>query len=133
MVESTGTRYSQLTESLAPVKHNQELYQANHNSLQQVVDGLAQQLQRVAANVETLVTNSAKQHQKMEGSNSQLVNPLYEEQHAIHTIAVWLNFPNSMELTQWVGYIVPISFLLTTGPILTLECFWRSFIWMARH
>ena len=55
MAEGAGTRYSQLAESLAAVKQNQKQCQQNHNSLQQVVEGLAHQLEMVASNVKALV------------------------------------------------------------------------------
>ena len=40
MAEGAGTRYSQLTESLAAVKQNQDQSQQNHQALQQMVQGL---------------------------------------------------------------------------------------------
>ncbi|RVW25712.1 hypothetical protein CK203_104706 [Vitis vinifera] len=88
MAEGTGTRYSQLAESLAAIKQNQEQYQQNHNSLQQVVEGLAHQLEVVASNVQTLVQMKTKHNSgDSEGSKRQMTNPLFEDNGGIQTRA----------------------------------------------
>ncbi|KAJ0037637.1 hypothetical protein Pint_22352 [Pistacia integerrima] len=93
MAEGIGTRYSQLAESLATVKQNQEQYQQNHNSLQQVVEGLAHQLEMVASNVETLVQMKTKHNSgDPAGSKRQMTNPLFEDNRGIQTRAVRLDF-----------------------------------------
>ncbi|KAL6316337.1 hypothetical protein AAG906_017972 [Vitis piasezkii] len=105
MAEGTGTRYSQLAESLAAVKQNQEQYQQNHNSLQQVVEGLAHQLEVVASNVETLVQMKTKHNSgDSEGSKRQMINPLFEDDGGIQTRAVRLDFPkfNGEDPSGWV-------------------------------
>ena len=51
MDEGASTRYSQLAESLASVKQNQDQTQQNHNALQHRVQGLAQKLDMVASHV----------------------------------------------------------------------------------
>ncbi|RVX03831.1 Transposon Tf2-8 polyprotein [Vitis vinifera] len=105
MVEGTGTRYSQLAESLAAVKQNQEQYQQNHNSLQQVVEGLAHQLEVVASNVQTLVQMKTKHNSgDSEGSKRQMTNPLFEDNGGIQTRAVRLDFPkfNGEDPSGWV-------------------------------
>jgi hypothetical protein len=90
MAEGAGTRYSQLAESLATVKQNQEQYQQNHNSLQQMVEGLAHQLEVVASNVKTLVQMKTVHNSgDPEGSTRQMTNPLFEDNGGIQT--------------QWVG------------------------------
>lgn len=94
MAEGAGTRYSQLAESLAAVKQNQEQYKKNHNSLQHMVEGLAQQLKVVASNVEALVQMKTKHDSDdPEGSNRQVNNPLFEDNGGIQTRAVRLDFP----------------------------------------
>jgi len=94
MAEGAGTRYSQLAESLAAVKQNQEQYQQNHNSLQQVVEGLAHQLEMVALNVKTLVQMKIVHNSgDPEGSTRQIINPLFEDNRGIQTRAVRLHFP----------------------------------------
>ena len=105
MAEGTGTRYSQLAESLAAVKQNQEQYQQNHNSLQQVVEGLAHQLEVVASNVQTLVQMKTKHNSgDSEGSKRQMTNPLFEDNGGIQTRAVRLDFPkfNGEDPSGWV-------------------------------
>ncbi|RVW59679.1 Transposon Tf2-8 polyprotein [Vitis vinifera] len=105
MAEGTGTRYSQLAESLAAVKQNQEQYQQNHNSLQQVVEGLAHQLEVVASNVQTLVQMKTKHNSgDSEGSKRQRTNPLFEDNGGIQTRAVRLDFPkfNGEDPSGWV-------------------------------
>lgn len=69
---------------------------------------MAQQLQRVAANVETLVTNSAKQLQKPESSSSHVVNLLYENQNVIHTKALPLDF-SKFDGTDLMGQAYPAN------------------------
>ncbi|KAJ0008031.1 hypothetical protein Pint_30812 [Pistacia integerrima] len=105
MAKGIGTRYSQLAKSSVVVKQNQEQSQQNHNSLQQVVEGLAHQLEAVASNVETLVqmkTNHNSSDPK--GSKRQMTNPLFEDNGGIQTCAVRLDFPkfNGEDPSGWV-------------------------------
>ena len=62
MAEGAGTRYSQLAESLAAIKQNQEQTRQNHQALQQLVQGLTQKLNVVASHVEALVQSRATQN-----------------------------------------------------------------------
>ena len=94
MAEGTGTRLSQLAESLASVKQNQDQSQQNMNTLQQIVQGLAQKLEVVATHVEALVqVKSAQNNGDPGGSSQQITNPLYEDNAGIQTRAVRLDFP----------------------------------------
>lgn len=54
---------------------------------------MAQQLQAVAANVESLVRIGGKSHmEQLEGLGQQVVNPLFEDRGVIQTRAICLDF-----------------------------------------
>ncbi|KAA8534844.1 hypothetical protein F0562_029940 [Nyssa sinensis] len=89
-----GTRYSQLADSLASVRQVQEAQQTTHESLQQTVDGLAQQLQVVATNLDNLVRQVGKRREEPStGRVAHNINPLFEDAGGIQTKAIRLEFP----------------------------------------
>jgi len=121
MAEGAGTRYSQLAESLASVKQNQDRYQQNHNALQQMVQGLAQKLDLITSHVEALVQMKAAQNTgDLGGSSQQITNPLFEDHGGIQTRTVRLVFPDLMEIILMTGFIELINFLVIIKPIHTI-------------
>ena len=70
MAEGAGTRYSQLAESLASVKQNQDQTHQNFNALQQMVQSLAHKLEVVASHVEGMVQLKAAQQTGELGGSS---------------------------------------------------------------
>ena len=88
-----NTRFSQLAESVASLRATQETQNQHQQALQQVVDGLAQQLQLVVANMETLIHVQQKSREDSTTSSTSHGNPLFEEHGGIQTRAIRLEFP----------------------------------------
>ncbi|KAA8529666.1 hypothetical protein F0562_034234 [Nyssa sinensis] len=100
-----GTQYSQLADSLASVRQVQEAQQTTHESLQQTVDGLAQQLQVVATNLDNLVRQVGKRMEEPStGRVAHNINPLFEDAGGIQTKAIRLEFPkfNGEDPNGWL-------------------------------
>ena len=124
-----GTRFAQLADSLAAVKQIQDQSQQNFNTLQEVVQGLAQKLDVVASHVEALVQMKAAQNSGDPGGSTQITNPLFEDHTGIQTRAVRLDFPKFNGDNPKVGYIGQTSFLTIIKPIPIIGFYWHLSIW----
>uniref|UniRef100_A0A6N2N061 H15 domain-containing protein n=1 Tax=Salix viminalis TaxID=40686 RepID=A0A6N2N061_SALVM len=125
-----GTRISQLADSLASVKTNQDQSQKHLNALQEIVQGLAQKLDVVASHVEALVQVKAAQNLGEPGSSTQqITNPLFEENVGIQTRSVRLDFPRfsgdnpsgwDLEaaggLSSWEGFVRALQTRFGSSP-----------------